>query len=665
MSCRVLPAATVTLLLYAGVAGAQVPNLTRSQRALLNTVVAAVDAAQSQPETADISWQQHVMRASDGAHYVAFTIEPPRARSLPPGPALLYVRLATASSDGTPAVLERSAIREWLAGSRTDPRLLPKRGLAIGEMPTFGAGSSSVRGPTPSSGSTDLKLMALERERAREAKNEEDRRRRAELEGRTTASRELLPFEDFDLSSQSARADGTRIVSRAFTAGPGDYDLFVAWADPSAAKPNATVQVVRRAVHLPPARTAGITLSSIILADRVAVRAAPYSPTEQASHPYAIGVMEITPSLTSRYGRENDLSVAFQVINAESNDAGMPDVAVTFRIVRVSGDRESAVASLNPQYYNASTIPGGFNLRNGHPLFAAVSAPLATLTRGEYRLKIQVADRIAGTATAADTGFTIVGTPASLLAEAPPLAAPFTRDAMFEPGTLTAIIEALAPASPSPALTRALTAAKNGRLADLLVEEPVPAAESGIRVALTGLAYLSIGESSAAAQFERAVQEGAPAAMTQFLLGCARAAQSRDAEAIAAWQAARTGANAPPLATRYLIEALLRRNDTQRAADLLDSMAPSAESTRLAAAVHLAAQRERDAIDMLERHLNAHRDDQPARWLLLRAMYALFVRSGRALPDAEAQRFQDEARAYINGRGAHAALVTEWLATMP
>ena len=65
-------------------------------------------------------------------------------------------------------------------------------------------------------------------------------------------------------------------------------------------------------------------------------------------------------------------------------------------------------------------------------------------------------------------------------------------------------------------------------------EEPVASAEAGIRTALTGLALLSIGDGSAAAQFQRALDQNAPIAPTQFLLGAARAMQSRDPDAIAA-----------------------------------------------------------------------------------------------------------------------------------
>ena len=85
----------------------------------------------------------------------------------------------------------------------------------------------------------------------------------------------------------------------------------------------------------------------------------------------------------------------------------MPDIAVNFRIVRVNGERESPFASLTPQSYNATTMPAEFNLRLGHPMFAAVTAPLATLTRGDYRLKIAVHDRIANTVANTDADFSV------------------------------------------------------------------------------------------------------------------------------------------------------------------------------------------------------------------------------------------------------------------
>jgi hypothetical protein len=655
-----LAALVVTICLCGSHLAAQAPpTLSRQQRELLQSLLNAVDTAATQPPSAHTQWQTHLMRASDGSHYVAFTIVPPAATPLPQGPALLYIRLATANPQAAQRIAERSAIRDWLTGSRTDPRLLPRRGIAIGEMPVMGAtGAMGSQRQPVTTGVNEMRLMALERERAKQKQEEQDKQRRAELEGKAAVTRELFPFEDFDLASQSVRDNGTRIITRAFTAGPGEYDLYVAWADTSNPKPAATVRVVRQSLSLPPAATTGLTTGSIILADKVSVRAAPYPATEQSAHPYSIGVMEIAPALDAVYTRDEFLSVAFQIINPRGSDTGMPDLGVGFRIVRVAADRESPVASLNPQYYNASTLPPDFDLRQGHPVFAAVSAPLASLGRGEYRLKIAITDRAAGTSAIADADFRVVGTPASLLAEAPPLGGPFSRDAALAPSALAPLVDALTPASPSPQLLRALAMARSGKLIDLLVEEPVPEPEAGIRTALTGLALISVGDASAAVQLQRALQQNAPVAPVQYLIGAARALQNRDPDAIAAWQAAIATGQAPAATRLLLVETLLRRGDNARAATVIAAatqVPPSPAWTRLAAATQIANGRYADAIAVLDAHLAASADDVEARWLLMHALFAEVVKGGSKT------RFVTDAEKYVDSKAPRAELVSEWL----
>src|SRR5688572_23183512 len=161
-------------------------NPTREQRELLHAVVLAVDAATSQSETLDAAWQTHVLRASDGSHYLAFTAQPSAGMPLPAGPALPYVRLAHA----TPSRLgERSQIREWLADTRIAPPPIARIGIAIGEMPVMGAtgniqrGTSTGQTPT-TAGMVDLQLLTLEHRREKARQEEAERRRRAELEGK-------------------------------------------------------------------------------------------------------------------------------------------------------------------------------------------------------------------------------------------------------------------------------------------------------------------------------------------------------------------------------------------------------------------------------------------------------------------------------------------------
>lgn len=660
MTARLIVAMIASCLCGTAFAQSTVPDITRQQRDLLKAIVLAVDTAASGAGDAPASWQTHVLRASDGSHYVAFSVELPADAKLAPQ-VMLYVRLATATPPGVTARLEQSAIRDWLAGRRVDPRLLPGGGIAVGEMPAFGAGGIAVRGSTPSTGSTDLRLMSMERERARQEQEAREKQRRAELDGRAAAMNEMLPFEDFDVSAPVETPGTHPVIRRALTAGPGEFDLYVAWADPSAPKPAATIHVLKHRLTLPAATTAGLVLSSPILATDVAAREAPYPASEQSKHPYAIGTTEIMPARDAIYTRDERLAVAFQVINVQPSATGKPDITVNFRVVRLAGGRETQVATLNPQRYDESTMPREFDLRLGHPIFVAVAAPLASLARGEYRLRILVTDRLAGTSQTADTGFTVIGTPLSLLAEAPPAGPPFNRQAVLERSSLDPVMQALTPPAPSAPLRRALDVAASGKFVDLLVEEPVPAGEQGVRAALSGLALYSIGDQSAANTLQRALQLGAPAGAVQAWIGAARAAQGRDPDAIAAWQASIDAGMASAVVAPWLVDALLRRNDITRAAAILDrelrGRPPDAGWIRAFAAIQLANKREGAAIEALGNYLVTEPSDAGARWLLVHALYAQAVRGDSSNRD----RLVAEARRYIDGKGAHAELAQEWL----
>lgn len=657
MTRRLIAAAAVLSLFCAATAQAQAPDLSKRQREMLRTLVAVVDSAQSAPESPGGSWQTHLMRASDGSHYVAFTVEPTDSQSVPATAALVYVRLATASPASAQPIVERSAIREWLDGRRTDPRLLPRRALAIGDMPAFGAGGIAARGSTPSTGSTDLKLMDLERERQRQEKEERERERRAQLEGKGSGTRDLLPFEDFDLALRPTTAGERRGIRRAFTAGPGEYELFVAWADATIPKGAVATHVVRRRLHLPVAPP-GLHLGSIVLAQSVTQRDAPYSPAEQAAHPYSIGAMEITPRNSADFTRDQSLTAVFQIMNAQTDTNGMPDVAVGLRIVRVADGREQQVASLSPQFYNATTLPADFNLRAGHPLFAATAAPLATLPHGAYRLKVVANDRIAGTATAADIEFSVAPTLLSLLDEAPRWGVPLDREQLLSPGIRATLADRLAPPTASAALREALDTARHGRLVDLLVEDVVPPSEQPIRLALTALALMSVGDASAVVQLQRALELGAPPQPVQTMIGLARASQGRDVEALAAWDLVRADGALGEAVAQCMLDAALRIGDIARAERIAAGHTwTTLESRRSRAALAIAAGRDTDALSTVEA---LPPEDEATRWLRVHALYAKIARGRGDGSDRDA--FVRHAREYITAGGTHAALAGSWLA---
>lgn len=656
MPFRLAAAIVTTCLCCAPAAHAQTA-LTRGQRQLLQALVIAVDGA-SGPGRAmiDAAWQHHVLRTSDGSHYVAWTMTPP-ADAVGAGPLLIYTRLASSPPGNEPARAERSLVREWLLGSRVDPRLLaPKRGFAVGDMPAMGAGTLGGRGAA-TVGSADLQIMEMQRERARQRKADDDKQRRAALEGAGGINAGLLPFEDFDLIA--AHDGGRAAIQRALTAGPGTYDLYIAWVDATQPLDTARPRVARSSLQLGPASAAELALSTIILADRIGVRAEPYNSLEQRAHPYAIGATEIVPSADTLLTPADQLSVAFQIVNPMASASGTPDVQVKLRLVRLAAGREEHVATLSPLIYDRTTLPPDFDVRLGHPLIAAMSAPLATIPRGAYRLLITAEDRVAGTVVAGATSFTVAGTPASLLAEAPPLGPRFDVQSALQPPVISAVIDRLTPPAPSPALARALQAARGGRFAELLVEDAVAPGEQGTRAALTGLGLLSLGNLGAIAQLERALQPPTEVAPVRFLLGAARALQNRDADAIDSWQAARRLGFPRAVIDRFLADAYLRGRNFQAAANAIEASGDGA-AARTFAATRMALGKEGDAVAMLDGVLSRSPDDHESRWLLVHALYSEYVRGRRDQRD----RLITEARRYIAAAGPHAALASEWLAVV-
>ena len=294
-------------------------------------------------------------------------------------------------------------------------------------------------------------------------------------------------------------------------------------------------------------------------------------------------------------------------------------------------------------------MPPDFGLRLGHPLLVAMGVPLATVPRGDYRLKIAVNDRLAGRTRTTDAAFSITGTPLSLLAEAPSLGRSFRRENATEDAMLTAIVRGLTPPAPSPALRRALDLTAERKFIDLLAEEPVPQAEQAARAALTGLALYTIGDASALVQFQRAYALGGPGGPIQFLIGAVRATQNRDPEAIVAWQSARDEGLA--LSAPLLVDAYLRGGDATRAAEVVSTELAGRPAegvwARALAATHLSAGRDQDALLVLDARLAQTPDDTDARWWQLQALYGRIVRNDQSAAAPEREHFLTAAPAYI------------------
>ena len=660
------------LLVSANAEGRQnAPRLSRQQRAALESVVAAVDRAALDATLLSPSrWQVHVLRASDGSHYVALRAV---ANDLPgvDAPVILYVRLASRAAPGITTVAQRSAVMEWLRGQRSDP--LPMnagRSMSVpqGEMPIGGA--AAFAGDVAADSSNALRYMDRQREQAAREREAADRKRRAELENAARAGLPAIhPFEDFDVAGRLDRDPTGATILRSVRAGPGAFDLYVGWAEPSGSDRPGPVRVISRRLELP-AATTDFQLSDIVLADAVRRLDDGYPAGQQNAHPYAIGALEATPARDDAFRVDERLSVVFQVINPGARETGKPDVEVGFRVVRLVGEREVVVGNLPPQRYTPETLPVDFDVAKGHPLFAAVQAPLTRFVRGRYRLTVTATDRVAGRQTSRDALFEVTGTPLSLLNEAPAPGQAFRREAVLAPPVVAAIARALRPATPSDALTRLLDAAGGGRFAELLRDEPVAAAERPTAQALRGLGLFALGDSprSVAAQLQQAIGQGAPAAPVLVVLGATYALGGDDKAALTAWSQARdAGIDDASIAT-LLVDAYMRQGDVARATAMaraaLDAQPSNAAAARGLAATRIAAGQYAEALAGLDA-LTSATVDPDTDFLVIHALYGGFV--GETAPGSTAsgrERLQAVGQRYVAAAGPHAALVTEWLAVV-
>ena len=503
--------------------------------------------------------------------------------------------------------------------------------------------------------------MNLQRERARQRRDDEEKTRRAALEGAAAMPSNVLPFEDFEFLTTSALAEAKGSIQRAITAGPGEYDLVVAWAASAQSAKPARVYVARRSLTLGPA-TPELGLSTVIIADRVGVRVTPYTAAEQRGHPYSIGVTDIVLARDTVFTPDERLAAAFQIVNPAPDETGKPDVIVNLRVARLNGTREEPVASLSPLVYNAGSLPTDFDVRLGHPLIAALAVPLSTIPRGTHRLLITVEDRIAKAVVSSRAEFMVIGSAASLLAEAPPLGPRFDLAQALDSSIVGTLMDRLTPMAPSPALARALATARSGRFADLLIEDRVAADEQDVRSVLTGLALLSLGDFGAISQFERAQGARVDRAVVDYLFGVARALQNRDAEAIDKWTAARKAGLRRDAVNRVLAEAYLRRREFGKAADILRDADVTGNSAlrKLMGATWIGERRDAEAVALLDAVLATSPDDQDARWLLVHALYSGIVTT----PNSPRQRFLTEAQLYIDAKGRHSALAAEWMTVL-
>jgi hypothetical protein len=80
-----------------------------------------------------------------------------------------------------------------------------------------------------------------------------------------------------------------------------------------------------------------------------------------------------------------------------------------FKFYQKSGDKETYFNKTEPQVLNAQTLPPQFDLAAGHQLLGTLELPLASFPEGDYRLEIDVQDKVSSQKLTKNVNFTVAG----------------------------------------------------------------------------------------------------------------------------------------------------------------------------------------------------------------------------------------------------------------
>jgi uncharacterized lipoprotein YbaY len=213
-------------------------------------------------------------------------------------------------------------------------------------------------------------------------------------------------------------ADGR--ITRAIALPPGDYELFVAVKERSAAptaalsnppgSPIARTGLLRHAVLAPDFSKPELQTSSVILATAVEPVSGQLTAAEQEANPYVFGPMRVLPSRDGRFGKNNELQLIFWVYGASAAAGGKPDVTIDFSFYLKQPDGvEKYFNKTAPQELNAKSLPAEFSIAAGHQLPGSLVVGMAPFPAGDYRLEIKVTDKPSGKVVTQNVTFTVTG----------------------------------------------------------------------------------------------------------------------------------------------------------------------------------------------------------------------------------------------------------------
>jgi hypothetical protein len=212
------------------------------------------------------------------------------------------------------------------------------------------------------------------------------------------AAFEAISF--IDLSTDHGQ--GAYRISRTFSLPAGAYDVYVALSpfagtgtSPRLQVNSAAVMLIKQEVSVPDLWMAGLSTSTVVVAERVEPLKAPLMPEQQDLEPYTLGTTRIVPAPGAAFKKSDELAVIFFVYNQGLTAQGKPDISIEYRFHKRGAGGETYFSKTAPQHLNSQTLPA-FDVAAGHQLIGGQAVSLRTFPEGAYRLEIKITDKTNG-----------------------------------------------------------------------------------------------------------------------------------------------------------------------------------------------------------------------------------------------------------------------------
>jgi hypothetical protein len=217
------------------------------------------------------------------------------------------------------------------------------------------------------------------------------------------------PFADvYFLTEKNLTTSGdVSELGRALELPAGEYTLYIAMRErqPKDRKQQPKSVVLAQPLTVPDMNT-GLTTSSVILAKSLDPAPEQLTGQQQLEQPFTISGYRIVPSFGAPIPQSGELMFVFFIYNEGIAASGKPDLDVEYLFYRASEDK--AFTKLATQSFNATTLPGQFDLNLGHQVFVGQGIPVKDAFKpGDYRLEIKVTDKTNGQTVTRNVPFTV------------------------------------------------------------------------------------------------------------------------------------------------------------------------------------------------------------------------------------------------------------------